>query len=172
MLYIAPNIGKCSNLFKGFKVCYNLKMNKEIQKHIGVYGLVEKDGKILMIKKSRGPYEGMYDLPGGRIEEGEEIEQALHREFIEEVNCEIKELSFISEIDDELKYNHPRLGETLFQHHGTYYKVTLLDDSKIKDTPDGHDSLGAEWIDLKDIQDDKVKIPNIVKKVLAVTINK
>jgi 8-oxo-dGTP diphosphatase len=142
-------------------------MELPIQKHTGVYGLVKKDGKILMIKKSRGPYEGMYDLPGGRIEEGEKVEEALRREFIEEVGCEIKELSFISEMNDELKYNHPRLGETLFQHYGTYYKVELLDDSKIKDTADGHDSLGSEWVDLKDIEEGKVKIPNIVKKVLV-----
>ncbi len=143
--------------------------NKEIpiQKHLGVYGLVEKGNKILMIKKSRGPYEGMYDLPGGRMEEGEKIEDALQREFMEEVDCKIEEMSLIGEIEDSLMYQHPRLAETNFQHSGTYYSVSLLEDSKIKNTPDGHDSLGAEWIDLEDIKNDKVKIPNIIKKVLS-----
>lgn len=38
-------------------------MNKKI--YIGVYGIILNEGKILLIKKARGPYKGMYDLPGG-----------------------------------------------------------------------------------------------------------
>lgn len=33
-------------------------------KHLGCYGLVVKDGKILLIKKKTGPYDGLLDLPG------------------------------------------------------------------------------------------------------------
>jgi len=36
----------------------------------------------------------MYDLPGGGIEEGETIEEGLHREFMEEVECTLKEANF------------------------------------------------------------------------------
>jgi len=47
-------------------------MNKRI--YIGVYGIIINEGKILFIKKSRGPYKGMYDLPGGGVEYGESFE--------------------------------------------------------------------------------------------------
>lgn len=37
------------------------------QNHVGVYGAVfdEPKEKVLLILKGRGPYKGMYDLPGG-----------------------------------------------------------------------------------------------------------
>jgi len=44
--------------------------------HVGAYGILIKDGKILLIKKSRGAYKGMYDLPGGGIEFGERYQSA------------------------------------------------------------------------------------------------
>ena len=43
-------------------------------KHLGVYGLVINDNKILLIKKYGGPYDGKLDLPGGTIEFGEKVE--------------------------------------------------------------------------------------------------
>ena len=37
-------------------------------KHLGVYGLIIKDDKILLINIITGPYDGKLDLPGGTIE--------------------------------------------------------------------------------------------------------
>lgn len=37
-------------------------------KHLGVYGLVLNEGKILLVRKKGGPYDGKLDLPGGTIE--------------------------------------------------------------------------------------------------------
>ena len=37
-------------------------------KQLGSYGLVINDNKILLIKKSGGPYDGKLDLLGGTIE--------------------------------------------------------------------------------------------------------
>ena len=34
-------------------------------KHLGAYGLIIKDEKIVLIKKVGGPYNGKLDLPGG-----------------------------------------------------------------------------------------------------------
>lgn len=41
-------------------------MNKHT--HLGVYGVLMKNNQILLIKKSRGPHKGKWDLPGGTIE--------------------------------------------------------------------------------------------------------
>lgn len=48
-------------------------------KHLGVYALIIKDDKILLIKKNGGPYHNQLDLPGGTIEFGETPEQTLKR---------------------------------------------------------------------------------------------
>lgn len=37
-------------------------------KHLGAYGLLIQNEKILLIKKATGPYQGKLDLPGGTIE--------------------------------------------------------------------------------------------------------
>ena len=60
-------------------------------KQLGAYGLVVKDGKILLIKKSGGPYDGKLDLPGGTIEFCERPSEALKRELMEEVGIEVDE---------------------------------------------------------------------------------
>ncbi len=51
--------------------------------YVGVKGFVVKDGKMLLLKK-RG--EGFWEVPGGRIDDDESIEQALRRELKEEVS--------------------------------------------------------------------------------------
>jgi len=59
--------------------------NKNIARpYVGVYGLMVKDKAILMIRKARGPYRGLYDLPGGRLEFGEKLIDGLTREIYEE----------------------------------------------------------------------------------------
>ena len=50
-------------------------------KHIGSYGLILENNKILLIKKHGGPYDGKLDLPGGTIEYGEKPEETLVREL-------------------------------------------------------------------------------------------
>jgi len=47
--------------------------------HLGVYGIVKHDNKLLLIKKAEGPYTNLYNLPGGGVEFGETPEQALTR---------------------------------------------------------------------------------------------
>lgn len=53
-------------------------------KHFGVYGVCIHEGRILCIRKTRGPYRGRFDLPGGTPEEGESLVETLRREMIEE----------------------------------------------------------------------------------------
>lgn len=54
--------------------------------HFGVYGLIFNSAgdEILLVRKTRGPYQGLLDLPGGAVEDGELLEDALIREIAEE----------------------------------------------------------------------------------------
>lgn len=57
-----------------------------------VLGYFEKDAHILLGLREDRPskiYRNLWDLPGGRIEPGETVLQALVREFLEETGLEI-----------------------------------------------------------------------------------
>lgn len=54
----------------------------EPTQHSGVYGVWTQDGKLVTVRKARGPYTGLLDLPGGSPEPGESPEQTLRRELV------------------------------------------------------------------------------------------
>lgn len=58
-------------------------------KHFGVYGICIREGRILCIRKTRGPYRGRFDLPGGTPEEGESLVETLRREMLEETGFQV-----------------------------------------------------------------------------------
>lgn len=63
-----------------------------MKKNIYVVGaVIIEDGKILCAQ--RGPTKSLpykWEFPGGKIEEGESPHEALRREIIEEMRCQIK----------------------------------------------------------------------------------
>ncbi len=65
----------------------------EPRKHteVAVGVLVRADGALLLSTRPPGkPYAGYWEFPGGKIEAGETVEQALRRELIEELGVTIK----------------------------------------------------------------------------------
>lgn len=135
--------------------------------HVGVYGILIHENKVLLIKKSRGAYKGRYDLPGGSMEFGEKIEEALKREFIEETGIILQSQNYIGHNEYFCNYLNEANEPRELHHLGLYYKVSASFD-KIKNSPDGQDSLGAEFVDIEKLN--QVKISQIalpmIEKVL------
>jgi ADP-ribose pyrophosphatase YjhB (NUDIX family) len=57
---------------------------------IGVYGLAERDGEVLLTRLARGTHRGRWTLPGGRLEFGERPVEALARELREETGLQAR----------------------------------------------------------------------------------
>lgn len=126
-----------------------------VNTHIGAYGVIIQDGKIALIKKARGGYKGLYDLPGGGIEHDEEPKEALYRELMEEVSVVVVKEQLLDVVSKTFKWQvEDNLIEDL-HHIGILYLVEI-DDNKLRETGDGIDSLGGVWVDIKDIDKDKV----------------
>ena len=57
---------------------------------LAVSAAIFRDGKILLVRRARFPAKGVYSLPGGRVEIGETVHAALHREVKEETALKIE----------------------------------------------------------------------------------
>jgi 8-oxo-dGTP diphosphatase len=55
-----------------------------------VSGAIFRNGKVLLVRRARSPGKGFYSLPGGRVEFGESLHAALHREVDEETGLRIE----------------------------------------------------------------------------------
>ena len=56
---------------------------------LAVSAAIFRDGKVLLVRRARSPGKGFYSLPGGRVEFGETLHQALAREVDEETGLKI-----------------------------------------------------------------------------------
>jgi ADP-ribose pyrophosphatase YjhB (NUDIX family) len=57
---------------------------------LAVSAAIFREGKILLVRRARSPGKGFYSLPGGRVEFGESLHAALHREVDEETALKIE----------------------------------------------------------------------------------
>src|ERR1700679_2803108 len=57
---------------------------------LAVSAAIFRDGKILLVRRAKSPANGFYSLPGGRVEFGESLHTALHREVDEETGLKIE----------------------------------------------------------------------------------
>lgn len=51
--------------------------------------VIFRDGKVLLVRRARAPGRGLYSVPGGRVEHGETLHQAVAREVMEETSLTI-----------------------------------------------------------------------------------
>jgi 8-oxo-dGTP diphosphatase len=56
---------------------------------LAVSAAIFRGDKILLVRRARSPAKGFYSLPGGRVEFGESLHTALHREVDEETALKI-----------------------------------------------------------------------------------
>ena len=56
---------------------------------LAVSAAILRDGKVLIVRRARKPALGVYTLPGGVVEAGETLEQAIVREVKEETALDI-----------------------------------------------------------------------------------
>jgi 8-oxo-dGTP diphosphatase len=57
---------------------------------LAVSAAIFRDDKVLLVRRAKSPANGLYSLPGGRVEFGESLHTALHREVDEETGLRIE----------------------------------------------------------------------------------
>jgi 8-oxo-dGTP pyrophosphatase MutT (NUDIX family) len=119
--------------------------------HEGVYALIKRDGDLLVIRKSRGPYEGWLDLPGGSKEPGETSDVALERELHEELGARIKMRGqwkpFSLFVTADSKGRPIR-----FEHQGFIVEVLIHDGASMLPTKLDEDASEVLWVPISELQ--------------------
>jgi 8-oxo-dGTP diphosphatase len=84
---------------------------------LGIGALIFEGGRILMAQRGKAPLMGQWSLPGGLVETGESLENAVRREVLEETGLEVKPLGVL-EIFERIMRNAEGAAE---------YHYVLLD---------------------------------------------
>ena len=74
-----------------------------------VAAILRKDNTIFATEKGYGEFKGYWEFPGGKVEPGESLEEALRREIREELQVEIHMEEKFSELD----YDYPHFHLTM-----------------------------------------------------------
>ena len=121
--------------------------------------LIEKDGKYLLIKRSKikrglpNVYPSYWDIPGGSVEENELSREAALREAMEEVNQKIRIDKIIHE---DSQFDSSK--ETVFTR--LVYAGEILDERDILLDPEEHSDF--VWItSLKDLEKELI-VPYLI----------
>ena len=104
--------------------------------------VVFKDRKVLLVKRGRAPFAGLWSLPGGKVEDGKSPRQAACRELKEETGIEAE----VDGIIDTVRVAAGGPGD------GTTYRLTVFYGRPRGGTlKAAGDSEAAKWVDLEDI---------------------
>lgn len=110
--------------------------------HIGVKGIIVANGKVRLLQRENAWSGRFWELPGGRMEENEEIEQTLRRELREELpsigRIAVGQLLHAARVPDEMD----EIGLILL-----YYRVVAeLPRVELSD-----EHIGHTWADADDL---------------------
>jgi len=61
---------------------------------LAVSAVIFRDGRLLVVRRANAPGRGLYSVPGGRVEHGETLHQAVMREVREETSLAIEIVGF------------------------------------------------------------------------------
>jgi len=67
-----------------------------------VISVLTYDNKILLIKRVRGEYVGLWGLPGGKIEKNEHLSEAAIREIFEEAGIQAEFINHLAIVSEHL----------------------------------------------------------------------
>lgn len=90
---------------------------------LGCGAIVRRDDTVLLVKRGRAPRAGEWAIPGGRVEAGERLEEAVAREVLEETGITIR----VGAMVYQLEYiEHDSDGELAFHYVVLDYAAEYL----------------------------------------------
>ncbi len=122
-------------------------MEKQIRKAVRCYLI--KDEKVVVTKYKKGNKKfGYYDIPGGKIEEGETPEQTAIREMKEETGLKV----------GDLKYK----GNMIIEYPNRIFDFDVFITNESKGEPQEFEENTSEWIEINELLQKERILSNII----------
>ena len=83
---------------------------------MGVGAVIVRDDRAIIIKRANEPYKGQWSIPGGRVELGESLADAVRREMREETGLEVQ-VGTVIEVFERIQR----------EHEGVRYHFVIID---------------------------------------------
>jgi 8-oxo-dGTP diphosphatase len=111
----------------------------ESRPEVCVGAIAVDDARVLLVRRGHGPAAGSWSVPGGRVERGETLAEAVVRELAEETGLE--------GVCDDLIGWVERIGD--WYHYVVLdFRVTVLDP---RDPVAGDDAAEAAWVAVEEL---------------------
>lgn len=137
---------------------------------IGVGGVIVDRGRTVLIRRGTEPLLGQWSIPGGTIEIGETIEEAVRRELREETGLDVRVLDLI-ELFDRIYLEN---GTTSSQEKKPRYHFVIAD--YLCELVGGEPRAGSDVTDLAFAREEELgkfqlteKATSVVKKAFAMS---
>jgi mutator protein MutT len=96
--------------------------------------VLRDDGAVLLVQRGRPPGVGTWTFPGGKLEEGETLEQAVAREVFEETGLRVEPVALVETI--------------VIEREGYAYRISdfLCRAERALEPRAADDALAARWV--------------------------
>lgn len=106
---------------------------------IAVAAVAVKDGRVVLVKRKYPPSAGKWSIPGGHVELGERLEDAVLRELKEETGLTGRVVGFLKPVE----YIEVEGGEVRYHFVILVYKVDIVGDAEPRAGDDAEEAVAV-----------------------------
>ena len=130
---------------------------------VAVAIITNSNNEILISRRSADQHQGnKWEFPGGKVEDGETVENALNREIKEELGIEILTSEHFTDIDHEYKADDPKQSKTV--------KLMVYEVKYWLGEPRGMEGQPIRWVKRNALE--SFEFPNANKAIIQLLLRK
>ncbi len=130
---------------------------------VGVGAIIIENGRVALVKRGHDPFIGEWSIPGGALELGETVTDAVRREVLEETTLIVEPMSLLNVYDRVILDNDERL-----LYH--YVLIDYLCKRTSGDLHAGTDCDRAHWFTEEEVA--KLSLPADTVEVIRMGFEK